>query len=580
MLNFKRFLFAFFCCIFLILPAQASEFIEAFNSDITVNQDGSMTIVETITVHHEGQAIRRGIYRDLSSQKGEQYKVLEVKRNNFPEPWFIERNDTFLRLNTGDDELLPHPATSVFELTYVVYDALRPIRGENLNELYWNVTGKWAFPIDKVTVRVHYPENTDVVRQYVYKTAHDAKMLPKSDFFDLGNLPTDFEVTIAQAFTQGTVNIPFPRLYKTLIYALMATLIYFLIMWWYCGKDPKSQPIVPDWEPPQNLTPLECAVLNHQGKIPSNAFFIHIVWLLKKKIISMATQKYSCLFGSDEVYELTTLANISEDDKKNGEIKSYLDNFPNMLRLVKKPSEKITSYQQKLAESVQNKLDKKYYNRHGWVTFFGALIFPSVWMWLFPESIGLMFWCLMWGAGIISLFVQRRWLVAIPFIAVLIPVMGMLIGFDLFNAMLFALYAVMIYAFYYLMFEPTFIGQREIEKIAGLKMFLEAVTGNSASQQPDKRVTPQDMEDLFPYAVALGLEKAWSKKYESVFGEQALAEVQKSHLYYMPQIRANLGNYCTTAASYTPPSSSSSGIGSSGGGHAGGGFGGGGGGGR
>jgi len=130
------------------------------------------------------------------------------------------------------------------------------------------------------------------------------------------------------------------------------------------------------------------------------------------------------------------------------------------------------------------------------------------------------------------------------------------------------------------MFEPTFIGQRQIEKIAGLKMFLAAITGNKAIQQQDKRVTPKDMEDLFPYAVALGLEKEWAKKYEAVFGAQALAEVEKSRIYYRPQIRTNLGGYCNTATSYVPPSSSSSGFGSSGRGHAGGGFGGGGGGGR
>ena len=579
MLNFKRFIFNILCCLCLIMPAHAAEFIEAFNTDITVNTDGSMTVVETIVVHHEGDKIKCGIYRDLSTQKGEQYKVLGVKRNNFPEPWDIERKNTALRINTGDNELLPAPATSIFELTYVVYDALREIRGENLNELYWNVTGKWGFPMDKVTVQVHYPEDTNVVRQYVYKTAHDAKMLPKSDFFDLGNLPANFEVTIAQAFTQGTVNIPLPRIYKTLGLALIVTLIYFLIMWWYCGKDPKSQPIVPDWEAPKDLTPLECATLNHMGKIPSNAFFIHIVWLLKQKVITLAEQKYSGLFGSDEVYELTTNVPVAEEEKE-GEIKLYLDNFPNMLRLLKKPSEKITDYQNELAKKIQDKLNKKYYNRHGWVTFFGALIFPCVWMILFPESIGLMLWCLMWMSGIIVLIVQRHWLLAIPYVAVLIPVIGILIGFDIYNAVLFAVYGATIYAFNYLMFEPTFIGQRQIEKIAGFKMFLEAITGNKAIQQQDKRVTPKDMEDLFPYAVALGLEKDWAKKYEAVFGAQALAEIEKSHLYYRPQIRTNLGGYCNTATSYVPPSSSSSGFGSSGRGHAGGGFGGGGGGGR
>lgn len=577
MLNFKRFIVAFILSFSLSLSAHATEFIENFNSDITVNQDGSLTITETIRIHHEGNKIRRGIYRDLATTKGEYYKVIEVERNNFPEPWFTEKTDTAFRINTGDDELLPAPATSTYKLTYTMYDALRTIRNENLNELYLNVTGKWDFPIDRVEISVHYPENTQVVRQYLYKTNHNAQKLPVGSTFIAENLPAGFEVTIAQAFTQGTVRIPFPKIYKTLIYALLATLIYYLIAWFLCGKDPQSLPIVPDWEAPADLSPLECAILEKKGSIPSNSFFIHIVWLIYQKVITMNTQKYKGLANNNEVYELTT-NQTTTPPAKNSEAEFYTRKFPNFLRLSKQPSATITDYELKLVALLIRKLNKKYYNCHKGIIFLGALVFPCVWGYLFPESIGLMFWCLVWCSGIPILIVQRHLFLAVLYTCIFIPILFILCMNTILYAVMFAIYGTLVYIFNYLMFQPTFIGQRQIEKIAGLKMFLETINNNKTAQA-DKRITPQDMEHLFPYAVALGLEKAWSKKYEAIFGTQKLSEELSNHTYYNSSLRSNLSNYCSKAASYSI-SGGPSGTGSSGGGHAGGGCGGGGGGGR
>ena len=572
MSNFKHRILTSIFCIFWAVSAHAFEFIENFNSDITVNPDGSLTITETIRVHHEGKQIRRGIYRDLATTKGEHYKILNVERDNFPEPWFTEKKDSALRLNTGDNELLPNPATSTFKLTYIMYDALRKINSENLNELYINITGKWAFPIDKVEVNVHYPKGTQVVRQYAYRTGHEPQQIPNDSSFTFSNLPSGFEVTIAQAFTQGTVNIPFQKIYKTLIFALLATLIYYLITWYLYGQDPKSLPIVPDWEPPADLSPLECAILNKNGAVPSNSFFIHIIWLIQQKVITMTTQKYKGL-ANNEVYELTT-NQTDTPPAKNSEAELYIRKFPNFLRLSKQPSPTITAYDNELASNLIAKLNKKYYNRHKGIIILGALIFPSVWAYLFPENIGLMFWCLGWSAGITALIAQRQLLLAILYTCFLIPVLFIIFMNTVLYAVMFALYGILVYAFNYLLFQPTFIGQRQMEKIDGLKMFLETINSNKTAQA-DKRITPEDMEHLFPYAIALGLEKAWSKKYEAIFGAQKLAEKNANHIYYNTNISSNLNHYCAKASSYT-----SSGTGSSGGGHAGGGYGGGGGGGR
>ena len=145
--------------------------------------------------------------------------------------------------------------------------------------------------------------------------------------------------------------------------------------------------------------------------------------------------------------------------------------------------------------------------------------------------------------------------------------------------------------FTHLMFQPTLIGQRQKEQIEGLKMFLKAVsTPANAEEAPledvsekkpalskAKRLTPKDMDNLFPYAVALGIEKEWSKRYLAIFGAATLAQATHD-IWHNVNFKTDLSNTCNTATG--PVSTSSSGTGSLGRGFAGGGFGGGGGGGR
>ncbi|HSR55973.1 MAG TPA: DUF2207 domain-containing protein, partial [Alphaproteobacteria bacterium] len=55
----------------LLLPsaaADARERIISFDSDITVHEDASMTVRETITVISERRDIRRGIFRDFPTR--------------------------------------------------------------------------------------------------------------------------------------------------------------------------------------------------------------------------------------------------------------------------------------------------------------------------------------------------------------------------------------------------------------------------------------------------------------------------------------------------------------------------------
>ena len=113
--------------VLLAAPAAASadERILDFSSGIVVHADASMTVTETITVRSEGDAIRRGIFRDFptdyTDRLGNRYvvafEVLAVTRDGVREAWhserlsngtrvYIGRRDRFRLFEVGHDALV------------------------------------------------------------------------------------------------------------------------------------------------------------------------------------------------------------------------------------------------------------------------------------------------------------------------------------------------------------------------------------------------------------------------------------------------------------------------------------------
>ena len=105
----------------LVSTAQAKEEILNFHSNITVNPNGSLNIVETITVMAQGNRIKRGIYRDLPTSyahpkygtSGFKSKApidsFQLQRNGDIEPFHIQKLDNGIRIFFGTkNRLLKH----------------------------------------------------------------------------------------------------------------------------------------------------------------------------------------------------------------------------------------------------------------------------------------------------------------------------------------------------------------------------------------------------------------------------------------------------------------------------------------
>ncbi len=93
---------ALFLVAFAALPARAEEVIQSFNSAVRLGTNGTVDVIETITVRTEADQIRHGIYRDIptqlinadNSRLRSTLTVVEVKRDGQPEPYSVENVDT------------------------------------------------------------------------------------------------------------------------------------------------------------------------------------------------------------------------------------------------------------------------------------------------------------------------------------------------------------------------------------------------------------------------------------------------------------------------------------------------------
>ncbi|MET0748860.1 MAG: DUF2207 domain-containing protein, partial [Rhizobium sp.] len=144
--------------------------------------------------------------------------------------------------------------------------------------------------------------------------------------------------------------------------------------------------------------------------------------------------------------------------------------------------------------------------------------------------------------------------------------------------------------FFFLMGAPTALGTKMMDGIAGLRQYLTVAEKDRMNMQGAPTMSPKHFETLLPYAVALGVEKPWSKSFESWFAAAAVGGVAYAPAWYVGSYGADsfsdrIGGFSSSMASTiastipAPVSSSDSAFSSGGGGSSSGGGGGGGGGG-
>jgi uncharacterized membrane protein len=133
----------------------ADEVIKSFNASLGIAQDGSVHVTETIR-YDFGNNQKHGIFRDipLTAKDGPDIGITvnSVKNESGASYHYVESMDRgVLDIKIGEGNVTV-TGEKTYVIDYTVTNAIRPF--EDHDELYWNVTGnEWVVPIERVFVK-------------------------------------------------------------------------------------------------------------------------------------------------------------------------------------------------------------------------------------------------------------------------------------------------------------------------------------------------------------------------------------------------------------------------------------------
>lgn len=558
--------------------AFAEERILGYDVEVQIRRDGSLDVTERVTVHAEGNQIRRGIYRDFPTRYEDRYgnrvvidlQVLGVLRNDEAEPWFTEERDNGIRINTGNDNFLPVPADYTYTLRYRTTRQLGFFADHD--ELYWNAIGTgWGFPIEQARVDVFLPAPVEVEQmtaegytgyQGSKEQAYRAEIVePGHAHWELTRaLQPSQGLTIVLSFPKGL--IPVPSLAQRVAWllkdnrgiliallGLILLLVYCVREWSRVGRDPRKGVIIARYEPPEGQTPASLRFLMRMG-YDMRCFTSEVLALAVAGCLRIVRDKG---FLKDEWRLESTGAALPEGSStgQRALAEGLFKDGERTLVLKNTNASTLSAARSAHSKAIDDVLQPQYFKRNNG-SIAKAILLAAV-------AVLLAFWI----AG-------EAGKAAVVVIGIL-----MVITLIIFGRLVRA---------------PTEEGRKLMDEVEGLKLYLSVAERDELARMSEPGTTPaldeKRYEILLPYAVALEVEDAWTEKFTAVVGAAAAAEATRRIGWYhggdvgdLGSLSRAVGSSLTSqiSSSATPPGSSS---GSGGGGSSGGGGGGGGGGGR
>jgi uncharacterized membrane protein len=500
-----------FILTFLVDRAYAQDFtINNFHSDITINEDSSFIVKETIDV--EFHKLKHGIYREVpfkyTDERGNTIKTpLEVLSvtDESGKNWKYKSKKTgnVINIRIGDPKRYIE-GYQTYVVTYKVENAI--LFFDDHDELYWNVTGNyWWAPIKKALANVTL--TTKKKSGNLWATCYTGPSGSKEsacrfeisnntgEFTTTKNLGTREGFTIAFGWDKGLI-LP-PSSWRKFLWIInikdnwifilpVFSLIFTINLWRTRGRDPRVREAVRVmYEPPkyQNvpLTPGEVGTLIDE-KLDARDITSTIVGLAVKGYIKIEeTKTEGLIFDSTDYY----LAKIKEPDET-------LSPFEIILM------DRIFPKEQKLPGRMVSEMKNEFYKNLDLLrsTLYGELISKKYFL-VSPEKVRKMYYFTAITTmvfGIIALV----WLTSSARGAIT----GILMGLP-------------VLAFARVMPAKTKAGASAYMDILGFQEFM-----NRAEKDKLERMGDKDLFSKFlPYAIALDVADNWAKAFEGIYQE-------------------------------------------------------------
>lgn len=545
-----------------------------FQDSIAIDQAGGARVSERLTIQFEGEwhGIHRTIPIEYPGPHGTNYtlllKVLSVADGTGNELKYESNTSKGFR-----DLKIYIPGatdtTKVVQIDYAVKNGIRYF--DSYDEFYWNVTGNdWPVPIDHASAFVRFPDGAaGSLRAQSFTGAYGSAGHEATA--EINGADATFETTAPLPMRGGlTIDVYIPKgilkepgALTRLIWFLRSNPIIFLpfmtlaamfLVWRQWGRDPDpGMSVAPMYEPPRNISPAEAGTLIDDTIHPRD---------ITSTLVDLAVRGY---------------LRIEEKDEK-GLLFHHKDYVFHLL----KPREQwkdLAPHEQVMLENIYagggtetrlSALKNHFYTALPIIRtdIMSSLRKKGMYL-LDPESAN--------GYSIVAAIV-----ILIPF--ALAQFTGRANFFSSISSLIVALVisAAIWWLFARQMTAKTIQGGRTRVEILGFQEFMNRVEADRL-----KRMPPDTFEKFLPYAMALGVEHSWARKFAGIIQNPPSWYVSPT-LYVMggfnPMLFTNSMHSMSSdmhQVFVSAPRSSSSGSGWSGGGggggFSGGGFGGGGG---
>lgn len=640
----KKFLLLFYGLVFIAGFAQdeqrqtdpiaivdGSEKILSFHSIIDVDKNSGLTIKENIKVHSLGINIKRGIYRALplsrnlnNTTQKVKYDIVSIKKNGTEEDYHEEIEDGFLKIYVGNKDVVLTPGDYDYEILYKTKDQIGFF--SKYDELYWNVNGTyWDFDIDTISAKINLPEGAAIIQNSCYTGAYGSNsqnctvtaLSDHSIEWSASNLKANEGLTIAVGFKKGIMVPPPPptfiEKYGILIggfLIFLGLIFYYYTTWRKYGVDPDAPVVYPQFNVPEDLSPASLGYLkteNFKNKYLTAA----LVNLAVKGYVKIIEGEDSGLLGifKSKIFTIKKLKNADESLAKeeinlmntlfsgNNDTVDFDGKYDEKIETV------VTNFQQTLKFQHDELLNegnntKKLFLPAFIVTAVYALgLFISYSM--FPEAekiiIGIFLYGFLLVVFIVAAFLFKAFPALFKFFLVIPALVFLFLGKLILNEHEFTIdqnfnicYIFIMLGFtsliiyQYLIKRPSEEKLRKQSLISGFEMYMGAAENEQLKFHNPPQMTPEIFEKLLPFAMVLGVDEIWGKKFDEMLKKMSTGYTNNWYVgstmsYYA--FGNSLNSSLTQSIQSASTQPSSSGSGSGGGGFSGGGGGGGGGGG-
>jgi len=571
-LKFHRILPALCLCLYFCLAsgASAQDFtINEFVSSITIKEDSSITVRETLAV--EFHRPRHGIYRDIPYRYQDSYgssiqtpiDIISVTDGSDRKVTYrVSRAGNIIRVRIGDAEQYIS-GLQKYEITYRVQNAV--LFFDDHDELYWNVTGNdWNALIKKATSRVSL-EGRKTKQHWAScytgrKGSRESacRYIPGDNFIEFlsqtGFMPGE-GFTIAYGWDKGIVSPPSSiRKFIWMMnpdqnWVFMLPLLSFVIMislWMRIGRDPRvRESVTVMYSPPQfdnkPLTPAEVGAMVDEDLDPRD---------MTATIVGLAVRGYIRI----------------EETKKEGLIFDSTDYY---LRKLKEADASLSLFERQLMQdifgSLQGKMVSEMKN-----TFYRNI--PSLKSMLYEGLVQKKYFATS-PDNVRKTYLVAGGILTIGTIGLLSTLLGDRLG-DVRPFIVGVLAGLPIIGLAKYMPAKTRAGSAVYMHILGFQEFLNRAEKDQLARMKDQNL----FSTFFPYALALDVADNWAKAFEGIYQEQLDWYLSSSSLRTFNSVGFNRSFHAAVSDMSRAVYSAPRGSGSGGGGSSGGGFGGGGGG--